>query len=117
MSDVKPEPPPLHRRLLAELLGTGLLVTVVVGSGIAAEALSPADVGLQLLENSLATALGLAVLILVFGPVSGAHFNPVVSVVDWLLGRRLRTGLSAREVVAYGLPRSSAASLAPYWRM
>ena len=61
--------------------------------GIAAESLSPDDVGLQLLENSLATALGLAVLILVFGPVSGAHFNPVVSVVDWLLGRRRRTGL------------------------
>ena len=103
MSDVKPEPPPLLRRLVAELLGTGLLVTVVVGSGIAAESLSPSDVGLQLLENSLATMLGLAVLILVFGPVSGAHFNPVVSVVDWLLGRRRRTGLSAREVVAYGL--------------
>ena len=59
--------------------------------------------GLQLLENSLATALGLAVLILVFGPVSGAHFNPVVSVVDWLLGRRHGTGLSAPEVVAYGV--------------
>jgi glycerol uptake facilitator-like aquaporin len=98
--DVKP---PLFRRLVAELLGTGLLVTVVVGSGIAAEALSPNDVGLQLLENSLATAFGLAVLILVFGPVSGAHFNPVVSVVDWLLGRRDGTGLSASEVVAYGL--------------
>ena len=100
MSDVKP--PLLLRRLVAELLGTGLLVTVVVGSGIAAESLSPSDVGLQLLENSLATVLGLAVLILVFGPVSGAHFNPVVSVVDWLLGRRRGTGLSAREVVAYG---------------
>jgi glycerol uptake facilitator-like aquaporin len=103
MQDVKPKLPPLFRRLAAELLGTGLLVTVVVGSGIAAESLSPSDVGLQLLENSLATAFGLAVLILVFGPVSGAHFNPVVSVVDWRLGRRRRTGLSGREVVAYGL--------------
>jgi glycerol uptake facilitator-like aquaporin len=103
VSGVKPEPPPLLRCLVAELLGTGLLVTVVVGSGIAAESLSPSDVGLQLLENSLTTALGLAVLILVFGPVSGAHFNPVVSVVDWLLGRRRRSGLSAPEVVAYGL--------------
>ena len=100
MSDVKP---PLFRRLAAELLGTGLLVTVVVGSGIAAQSLSPNDVGLQLLENSLATVFGLAVLILVFGPVSGAHFNPVVSAVDWLLGRRRGTGLSGREVGAYTL--------------
>jgi glycerol uptake facilitator-like aquaporin len=99
MSDVKP---PLARRLAAELLGTGLLVTVVVGSGIAAQSLSPSDVGLQLLENSLATGFGLAVLILVLGPVSRAHLNPVVSVVDWLLGRRDGTGLPAREVVAYG---------------
>ena len=102
MLDVKPEKASLFRRLVAELLGTGLLVTVVVGSGIAAESLSPSDVGLQLLENSLATVFGLAVLILVFGPVSGAHFNPLVSAVDWLLGRRDNTGLSAREVVAYG---------------
>ena len=88
----------LPRRLLAELVGTGLLVTVVVGSGIAAQRLSPDDVGLQLLENSTATAFGLAVLILMFGPVSGAHFNPVVSAVDWLLGRRAGTGLAGREV-------------------
>src|SRR5918993_4186104 len=100
MSDVKT---PLHRRLAAELLGTGLLVTIVVGSGIAAQSLSPNDVGLQLLENSLATVFGLAVLILVLGPVSGAHFNPVVSAVDWLLGRRAGTGLSGREVAAYTL--------------
>jgi glycerol uptake facilitator-like aquaporin len=71
--------PPLWRRALAELLGTGLLVTVVVGSGIAAQRLSPNDVGLQLLENSLATALGVAVLILLFATVSGSHFNPVVT--------------------------------------
>ena len=75
--------PPLPRRLLAEFLGTALLVTVVVGSGIAAQQLSPDDVGLQLLENSTATVLGLTVLILLFGPVSGAHFNPVVSAADW----------------------------------
>ena len=74
--------------LVAEFLGTGLLVTVVVGSGIAAQRLSADDVGLQLLENSTATFLGLTVLILMFGPVSGAHFNPVVSAADWLLGRR-----------------------------
>ena len=60
-----------------------LLVAVVVGSGIAAQRLSPTDVGLQLLENSLATVFGLAVLIVVLGPVSGAHFNPVVSIAEW----------------------------------
>ena len=93
--------PDLGRRLVAELLGTALLVTVVVGSGIAAQRLSPDDVGLQLLENSTATFLGLTVLILLFGPVSGAHFNPAVSLADWLLGRRAGTGLSARELLAY----------------
>jgi len=91
----------LLRRLTAELIGTALLVAVVVGSGIAAQRLSPNDVGLQLLENSTATALGLTVLILMFGPVSGAHFNPVVSGADWLLGRRAGNGLSGREVLAY----------------
>ena len=92
---------PLWRRALAEGLGTGLLVTVVVGSGIAAAKLSPGDTGLQLLENSFATALGLAVLILMFGPVSGAHFNPVVSLVDWWLGRRSGSGLTAPDLAAY----------------
>jgi glycerol uptake facilitator-like aquaporin len=101
MSEVKPAPVPLARRLVAEGLGTALLVTVVVGSGIAASALSPDDVGLQLLENSTATVFGLAVLILMFGPVSGAHFNPVVSAVDWLLTRRTGGGLPGREVLAY----------------
>lgn len=96
-----PPPAPLPRRLLAELVGTGLLVTVVVGSGIAAQNLSPDDIGLQLLENSLATALGLGVLIVWLGPVSGAHLNPVVSLADWFLGRRDRTGLSLPHVGAY----------------
>ena len=86
----------MPRRLLAEFVGTALLVTVVVGSGIAAAQLSPNDVGLQLLENSTATVFGLAVLILMFGPVSGAHFNPVVSAADWLLGRRAGTGISGQ---------------------
>jgi arsenate reductase len=99
--------PGLAQRLCAEFLGTGLLVTVVVGSGIAAQRLSPDDIGLQLLENSIATALGLTVLILAFGPVSGAHFNPVVSAADWLLGRLGRgggtaaSGLSGPDVAAY----------------
>jgi glycerol uptake facilitator-like aquaporin len=93
--------PTLVRRLVAELVGTGLLVTVVVGSGIAAQRLSPGDVGLQLLENSVATAFGLTVLILLFGPVSGAHFNPVVSAADWFLGRKAGTGLTGPEVLSY----------------
>lgn len=91
----------MYRRLFAEFLGTCLLVTVVVGSGIAAERLSPNDVGIQLLENSTATVFGLAVLILLFGPVSGAHFNPVVSLADWFLGRRTGAGLSLPDVGAY----------------
>ncbi|MFP5366276.1 MAG: aquaporin, partial [Actinomycetes bacterium] len=93
--------PPLWRRALAELLGTALLVAIVVGSGIAAQQLSPNDVGLQLLQNSTATVLGLTVLILVFGPVSGAHFNPVVSLADWFLGRRAGTGLSLPDLGTY----------------
>lgn len=91
---------PLWRRALAEFLGTGLLVTVVVGSGIAAQQLST-DTGLQLLENSIATALGLGVLILLFAPISEAHFNPAVSLVDWALGRRQRTGLSGGALGIY----------------
>lgn len=91
----------LRRRLLAEALGTGLLVAVVVGSGIAAQRLSPGDPGLQLLENSTATALGIAVLILLLGPVSGAHLNPVISIADWFLGRRTGDGLRLTELAAY----------------
>ncbi|WP_446220175.1 aquaporin [Micromonospora sp. IBHARD004] len=89
------------RRLLAEFTGTALLVTAVVGSGIMAATLSPDDVGLQLLENSIATALALGALILIFGPVSGAHFNPVVSAADWFLGRRAGTGLTGRDLGGY----------------
>jgi glycerol uptake facilitator-like aquaporin len=92
---------PLWRRAVAELLGTSLLVMIVVGSGIAAEQLSPNDIGLQLLQNSTATVLGLTVLILVLGPVSGAHFNPVVSLVDWVLGRRSGTGLTLPDLGTY----------------
>ena len=79
---------PLARRLTAEFVGSAGLCAVVIGSGIAAQQLSPGDVGLQLLENALATAFGLGVLILVFMTVSGAHFNPVVSIVDSLTGLR-----------------------------
>lgn len=94
-------PPPLARRLAAETVGTAALVAVVVGSGIAAQQLSPNDTGLQLLQNSTATVFGLAVLILVFGPVSGAHFNPAVSLADWLAGRRTGTGLTGSQAAAY----------------
>lgn len=93
--------PPLWRRAVAELLGTALLVTIVVGSGIAAQQLSPGDTGLQLLQNSTATVLGLTVLILMFGPLSGAHFNPAVSLADWFLGRRSGAGLTLPELAAY----------------
>lgn len=87
---------PLRRRALAEFCGTAFLVAVVVGSGIAAAELSPDDTGLQLLENAAATAGGLVALILAFGPVSGAHFNPVVSAADALFG-----GLDRRDLPAY----------------
>ncbi len=82
----QPMPRTLARQALAEYLGTMLLVAVVVGSGIMASRLSPTDVGLQLFENSFATAGGLIALILAFGSISGAHFNPVVSLIDWRLG-------------------------------
>lgn len=86
----------MRRRLLAEALGTALLVIAVVGSGITAQRSSPGDVGLQLLENALATAFALAAIILALGPVSGAHLNPVVSAVHVALG-----GLGRRVAGAY----------------
>ena len=85
----------IARQAVAELLGSAGLVAAVIGSGIAAQRLST-DPGLQLLENALATGGALAVLILVFGPVSGAHLNPAVTVADWWSG-----GLPARSVPAY----------------
>ena len=88
--------PRLARRLLAEFLGSAFLAAVVIGSGIAAARLSPEDIGLQLFENAAATAAGLFTIILMFGPVSGGHFNPVVSLVDANFG-----GLRWREVAAY----------------
>ncbi len=87
---------PLARRLLAELLGSAFLAALVIGSGIAAQTLSPADSGLQLLENATATAAGLATIILMFGPVSGGHFNPVVSLADAIFG-----GLARRDALTY----------------
>jgi arsenate reductase len=86
----------LWRRLLAEFLGSAFLAAIVVGSGIAAARLSPGETGLELLENAAATAAGLFAIILMFGPVSGAHFNPVVSFADAVFG-----GLSWRDAAAY----------------
>jgi glycerol uptake facilitator-like aquaporin len=87
---------PLWRRLVAELVGSAFLAAVVVGSGIAAQQLSPGDVGLELFENAAATAAGLYALILMLGPISGAHFNPVVSFVDATFGR-----MRWRDAAAY----------------
>jgi len=86
----------LPRRLLAEFLGAALLAAVVIGSGIAAQQLSPHDTGLALFENAAATAAGLFAIILMFGPVSGGHFNPVVSLADASFG-----GISWPDALAY----------------
>jgi glycerol uptake facilitator-like aquaporin len=86
----------LWRRLVAEFLGSAFLAAIVIGSGIAAQQLSPGNVGLQLFENAAATAAGLFAIILMFGAVSGAHFNPVVSLVDAVFG-----GLAWRDATAY----------------
>ena len=86
----------LARRTTAEFVGTAFLVAIVVGSGIYAQRLSPHDLGLDLLENSIATGAGLIALILAFGPVSGAHFNPVVTMADRILG-----GTSNRDAAVY----------------
>jgi arsenate reductase len=94
----------LARRLAAEALGTGLLIVAVIGSGIMASRLSSGDVGLQLLENAAATAGALVGLILMFGAVSGAHFNPVVSLVDRLLGTT-----TTRDTILYVLAQVTGA--------
>jgi len=96
----------LRRRLTAEFLGSAFLAAVVIGSGIAAQRLSPGQTGLELLENAAATAAGLFAIILMFGPVSGGHFNPVVSFVDAFFG-----GVSWRDAAAY-LPAQVAGCIA-----
>ena len=96
----------LWRRLLAEWLGSAFLAATVIGSGYAAQRLSPGDTGLELLENAAATAAGLFAIILMFGPVSGAHLNPVVSFADAALG-----GLRWRDAAAY-LPAQVAGCVA-----
>ncbi|MGW0651843.1 aquaporin [Streptomyces umbrinus] len=91
---------PLTARAAAELVGTAALVAVVVGSGIQATELTR-DVGVQLLANSLATVFGLGVLIVLLGPVSGAHFNPAVTLADWWTARRGGAGVTTREAAVY----------------
>jgi glycerol uptake facilitator-like aquaporin len=96
----------LWRRLAAEFLGSAFLAALIIGSGIAAQRLSPGDTGLELLENAAATAAGLFAIILMFGPVSGGHFNPVVSFVDAAF-----RGVSWRDAGAY-LPAQVAGCIA-----
>ncbi|GFH37536.1 aquaporin [Streptomyces pacificus] len=101
---------PLAARAAAELVGTGALVAVVVGSGIQATDLTR-DVGLQLLANSIATVFGLGVLIVLLGPVSGAHFNPAVTLAEVWNARRGRGGVTAREAAVY-VPAQTAGGIA-----
>ena len=89
-------PSPILRKVVAEFIGTALLLMAVIGSGIAAQRLSPGDVGLELLENALATGAALVAIILSIGSVSGAHLNPVVSVADAAFG-----GMRWREAAGY----------------
>ena len=100
------QPVALWRRLFAEFLGSALLAAIVIGSGIAAQQLSPGNIGLELLQNALVTGAGLFALILIFGALSGAHFNPVVSFVDAAFG-----GISWRDAAAY-LPAQVAGCIA-----
>ncbi|MER5306544.1 aquaporin [Streptomyces sp. NPDC002773] len=91
-------PPALPRRVAAEFIGTGALVAVIVGSGIRADSLSQ-DIGVRLIANAAASALGLGLLIALIGPLSGAHFNPVVTLSEWWSRRPARGG--GREALAY----------------
>ena len=95
----------LGRRLAAEALGTAFLIVAVVGSGIMAQRMS-ADAGLQLLENAGATVGALVGLILMFGSISGAHFNPVVTLVDRLLG-----DISTRDLLLYTVAQTIGGSI------
>jgi glycerol uptake facilitator-like aquaporin len=113
VQDASLEPPlqpfDLGRRLAAEALGTALLLAVVIGSGIMGERLAGGNVALALLGNTLATGAGLVVLITIFGPLSGAHFNPAVTLVF-----ALRREIGVREAVAYGLAQLGGAVLGVY---
>jgi glycerol uptake facilitator-like aquaporin len=106
MSRVHVPKPTLGRRFVSEALGTAFLVATVVGSGAMAERLSGGNVAIALLANTLATGAGLVALILAFGPISGAHFNPVVTLADAWEG-----GLPWREVPAYLVAQFAGAPL------
>jgi glycerol uptake facilitator-like aquaporin len=95
-AEVRVVPQPVGRRALAEFIGTAFLVMAVIGSGIAASRLSPHDIGLELFENAVATGAALVAIILALGSVSGAHLNPVITVLDRVFG-----GLSTRTAGAY----------------
>lgn len=90
------QPAPLSRRLVAEFIRTAMLLAAIVGSGIAAERLSPHETGLELLENAVATAAALVAIIMALGPVSGAHLNPLITAADAVLG-----GLTAAAAASY----------------
>jgi glycerol uptake facilitator-like aquaporin len=96
VDEVGPHPAPMSRRLVAEALGTAFLLAVVVGSGIMGKTLFPESDGLALLANAIATGCGLVALILTFGSISGAHFNPVVTLIDASSG-----GMRWADVPAY----------------
>jgi glycerol uptake facilitator-like aquaporin len=96
----------LWRRAAAEFLGTALLLTAVVGSVVAAQRLSPGNLGLELFENAVATGAALAAIIVAVGPVSGAHLNPVVSIVEAIFG-----GIRPRELPAYVVAQVAGASV------
>ncbi|GAA3395892.1 aquaporin [Streptomyces roseoviridis] len=103
-------PASLPRRALAEFTGTAALVAVIVGSGIRADALSQ-DIGVRLLANALASAIGLGLLIALIGPLSGAHFNPVVTLSEWWSGRPRRGGRDALAYLAAQLAGAVAGAL------
>jgi glycerol uptake facilitator-like aquaporin len=103
------EPFSLARRLVAEALGTALLLAIVIGSGVMGERLAGGNDAIALLGNTLSTGAGLVVLIVVFGPVSGAHFNPVVSLV-FALRRQLAPGPALAYVAA-----QAAGAIAGVW--
>lgn len=100
--------PSLPRRLTAELIGTASLLAVVIGSGIQAASLSR-DTGVALVANSLASAIGLGLIITLFGPLSGAHLNPVVTLTAWWARRGGGEGLDAREALAYATAQTAGA--------
>jgi len=109
MGGVTTAPVPLSPRLIAEFLGSAFLAAVVIGPGIAAQRLSPGQIGLELFEVAAVTAAGLFAIIVMFGPVSGGHFNPVVSFVDAAFG-----GLSWPDASAYLPPQAAVVIKALY---